>query len=253
MVIATSPHICVSSQIDSLLSEHYSFGDNLLRRLASEFQDTCYVKLPSFAPPVIETGIKGEVAYMLDRHATRRDVSIKATGNTPRYMYSVSQSAIAEHGQLIPSFYCSTHLLSFLSKIAGEKVVLSPYDGDKFVITKMTSRGDTHGWHWDDYSYSLVWIMESPPSHIGAATEFITDTVWDKSNDKNVEQYISNRKVESRYHKTGDVYFLKANTTMHRVSPLKEDATRIILNMGWANEQDLTKDITHETMEEIYI
>ncbi|WP_411705380.1 hypothetical protein, partial [Edaphovirga cremea] len=42
---------------------------------------------------------------------------------------------------------------------------------------------------------------------------------------------------------TGDIYFLRTDTTLHRTIPLNEDAIRIILNMTWADEKYLDRNL----------
>lgn len=40
---------------------------------------------------------------------------------------------------------------------------------------------------------------------------------------------------------------LKSDTTLHRVTPLEKDASRIIINMAWERERDKDRVVTHET------
>lgn len=242
----------IETQVDILLHEHY-FESNMhnLAALAKSFYKDAYVKIPNFAPPLLEIGVRGETFDLLNNHAVRRDMYLKVTSNTPRFMENVRQVNIKRYGQLISAIYHSESLLSFLSAIVGTKVILCPYEEEKFLITRMSKCGDTHGWHWDDYSYSLVWFIEAPSPRFGGTVELIPNTNWDKK-DPQVQYYLDNNQVQQREHKTGDVYLIKADTTMHRVAPLTSDAIRIIVNMAWANEADLQKNITHETIAEMY-
>ncbi|MDW6057263.1 hypothetical protein SAZ11_03170 [Streptomyces sp. FXJ1.4098] len=50
----------------------------------------------------------------------------------------------------------------------------------------------------------------------------------------------------------GDIYLLRTDTTLHRVHPVEEGATRTIINMAYAAERDLSKEISHETMEDLF-
>ena len=43
-----------------------------------------------------------------------------------------------------------------------------------------------------------------------------------------------------------DVYFLRADTTLHRTVPLNKDVTRIMLNMTWAAHSDIEKNSLNE-------
>lgn len=247
--------ITMEKQVDNLLYKHYFeshfFDDARREELAKCFQENSYVKINNFAPAVIETIIKGEVYELLQKYAVRRNVQVKATSNTPRIMNNVGQPIIAQEAQLIPTLYHSKVLMQFLSVIVGRKVTPCPYEKEKFVINQMSKKGDTHGWHWDDYSYSFVWLLESPPPELGGVLEIVPNTRWDKSNPR-VEYYLEKFPILQRHHSTGDTYLIKGDTTMHRVAPLKKDVSRVILSIAWANEDDLNKQISHETMIEMY-
>lgn len=224
----------LKTQIETILEKHYSSIN--CAPLAEEFKKRNYVKIPTFVPPILETAMKGEVCYMINHHTIRQDLHDPQTSDTPRYMELVSQADLSSFGQIIPTFYSSHQLLLFLSRIVGESLIVSPYECDRFAITKMTRKGDTYGWHWNDSRYLLAWIFETPPAELGGVTEFITDTRWDKSYPHIVDYYLSHGQVQRRTYHVGDIYLLKADEVMHRISPLKQDSMKVVLRMGWANE-----------------
>ena len=246
----------VSLQINSLLQKHYkhslNFDNKSIKELQDEFQENSYIKISKFVPPAIETSIKGEVYNLLDRYAVRKEIFVEETNNTPRFMSVVRQVDIAREGKIIPKLYYSKVFTNFISKLVGEDAIFCPFENEKFVISRMSQPGDTHGWHWDDYSYSLIWFVECPPSDLGGALQFIPNTSWDKSNPK-IDYYLSNYPVQTKTHVAGDAYILKADTSMHRVEPIKENAVRVMLALTWASAKDLEKTITHETMNELYV
>ena len=53
--------------------------------------------------------------------------------------------------------------------------------------------------------------------------------------------------IHTKAHVNGDVYILKSDTTLHRVTPLVKDATRVIINMAWERARDKDREVTHET------
>jgi hypothetical protein len=246
----------ISENIEDLLQQHYLsnslFNDSLMAEMADRFQAESYIKLTNFVPPSIQNTVRAEVYHLLDRYSLRKQIFVKATGNTPRFMETVRQSDIAAGGQIIPWLYHSEVFINFISQIVGEQAIVCPYEDEKFLISRMTEPGDTHGWHWDDYSYNLVWLIECPPPELGGTLEFIPNTIWDKDH-PNVDYYLATRTVQRRNHATGDAYLLKANTSMHHVTPLKANTVRIMLVLTWAGKEDLAKNITHETMEEVYV
>ena len=84
------------------------------------------------------------------------------------------------------------------------------------------------------------------------SVEFIARTVWDKEDPDTVERHLRERKVERRSHARDDVYILRGDTSMHRVAPLKADAFRLVLNLAWASAEDLSRPISHETLDGLY-
>lgn len=241
----------IEQQVNQKLKRHCLENFASTEELTQEFQSKHYVKIPHLLPPLIRLAIRGEVIHLLNEFSVRRDLSIAQTCYTPRLMSNVRQSCINQAGMVIPLVYHSNSLISLIARVVGEEVFFCPYEEEKFVINHLARKGDTHGWHWDDYSYTLVLFVESPPSELGGELEFIPNTVWNKST-PSITHYLSQGEVQGRNHDTGDVYIIKANTSLHRVVPLKGNADRIVISMAFASKEDLESNITHETMEEMY-
>jgi hypothetical protein len=166
-------------------------------------------------------------------------------------MSTVSQQAIARGGTVIPDVYGSGSLKGFLSRLAGEPVHGCPWEDEKFVIIRQEKAGDTHGWHWGDFSFTVIWLIEVPPAEFGGSLQTVRNTHWDKE-DPRVEEWLAGADIETWDHVTGDLYFLRSDTTLHRTIPLNRPATRIILNTCWGSYSDTLKVQTHETMEAMF-
>lgn len=80
---------------------------------------------------------------------------------------------ISEHGRVVPVVYSSTALRGAPSEIADDTVFECPYEPEQYVITELTAVGDTHGWHWDDYSFALVWVIDCPPVEHGGFVQCV--------------------------------------------------------------------------------
>lgn len=141
-----------------------------------------------------------------------------------------------------------------LSIIAGENVHRVPYAPEEYIINNQCGPGDTHGWHWDDYAFALIHVVESPNPLAGGRIEYIQNVTWDKEDsEKCVKKALENRLITSMHVQSGETYFMKTNTTLHRISPLTEDSNRIAIIYSFASENDLTDpSIGHATMEVIY-
>lgn len=235
------------------LADHLTttFDDGRAAALGQHFRRHGYVKVPDLVPPMVYDAVRAEALSLLDAHARRIDLHLKETGGSPRYMSTVGQQAIARDATIIPTVYESAELKRFLGRLAGEPVVSCPWEEEKYVIIRQEKAGDTHGWHWGDFSFTVIWILEAPPSEVGGTLQCVPGTYWDKQ-DPRVEEWLAGGQIESWDHVTGDLYFLRSDTTLHRTVPLNRPATRIILNTCWGSEVDAHKQKTHETMEAMF-
>jgi hypothetical protein len=246
----TSPTETTDEQIRIHLEKAFS-DDWEVRQLSQHYRRYGYVKLSQLIPDDLKAEVTQEVNRLLELHAKRIDILMKETGNTPRKMSTVSQQYIAEDSTLIPAIYDSAVLKSFLSRIAHEPVLACPWEEEKYVIIKQDRPGDTHGWHWGDFSFTLIWIIEAPSMEYGGALQCIPHTDWDKS-DPRLQEHIAKYPIRTYPHVTGDLYLLRSDTTLHRTIELNEERTRIILNTCWGSTSDSKKEATHETMHAMF-
>ncbi|MFG2718912.1 ArpA protein [Streptomyces sp. NPDC048416] len=221
-----------------------------LQRARSAFLTQGFVKTGFLAPHDVKKLIAEETESLIGRHAVRREGEFAETGGTPRRMHNVRRAEIAEHGRILPRVYSSTGLRESLSAIAGEDVLACPYPPEQFVITELAQSGDTHGWHWDDYSFALVWVIDCPPLEQGGFVQCVPRTEWDKENPQLHRSFVS-RPIHSVELRPGDLYFLRSDTTLHRVYPVT-GGRRLIVNMGYAARRDLVKPLSHETMDALW-
>lgn len=244
----------LKEKIDQRLAEHLATAyadDQAVRKLSQHYRREGYVKLRGLVPDDLFQEVTDEVHRLLDLHERRIDIHLAETGNSPRYMSTISQQAIAKDSELVPAIYESEALMGFLSRLAAQPVVQCPWDEEKYIAIRQHKKGDTHGWHWGDFSFTVIWIIEAPDAKYGGQLQCIPHTDW-KKEDPRVEEYLMEHPIKTWGHVTGDLYFLRSDTTLHRTIPLNEDRTRIILNTCWGSESDAKKEPTHETMHAMF-
>ncbi|MBC3481576.1 ArpA protein [Pseudomonas sp. SWRI59] len=210
------------------------------------FERDGYLKINHLIDSEVNQEITSDVKYLLSNFAKRRDFLIESTGNTPRYLSNVPQETIEQEGRYIPRAYRSNYLAGLISGIVKEDVIPTPWKWDNYIINSQHKVGDTHGWHWGDYPYTIIWVVEAPDIECGGLLECVPHTRWDKSNPR-VENLLLENKIDSYFHSSGDVYLLKADTTLHRVKPLTKNVRRIILNTTWERARDKDRHVEHET------
>ena len=237
-----------SAHIDEMFRRHIAenFSGDKLRTLQSSFQREHIVALRGFCPPELFPPLQAEAFGMMDRFGVARNLVLKITDSTPRHMTTVGQPVIKEHGPIIHAIYFSPVVKYLLSQLLDEEVFTCPYAGEHYVISRLQKSGDTHGWHWDDYTYGLVLVLEAPDYRDGGFVQGVQHTAWDKKN-PDVHGALLKSQVRSYAFHAGDAYVIKTDTTMHRVYPIRSDSRRTIINMTWVKAADLDRPMTHET------
>lgn len=242
-----------AADVDELLQEHFTrgFTDERKQSLHDLFQAEHVVALRDLCPTDLLGAVKAEAAGIMDRFGVVHDFDMEITDGTPRHMASVGQPVIKDHGPLIHSVYFSPALRDLLSAIVGEELFICPYPGEHYVISRLTRSGDTHGWHWDDYTYGFILVLEAPDYRDGGFVQAVPHTSWDKEN-PDVHGALLKSVVRSYAFAAGDAYLIKTDTTMHRVYPIRGEGRRMIVNTTFASADDLERPMSHETNDTLF-
>ncbi len=243
----------LSSSVDALFAAHLAnaFGDERMARLEKQFRSEHVAPLRGFCPADLFAPLRDEALEIIDEFGIVHDFEFAITGNTPRHMTTVGQPVIKERGPLIHATYFSPVVKEFLSRVSGESLSTCPYPGEHYVISRLTRSGDTHGWHWDDYSYGFVLVLEAPGYRDGGFVQAVPHTAWDKD-DPDINGALLKSCVRSYALGAGDAYVIKTDTTMHRVFPISGNGRRTIVNMTFASASDLARPMTHETNDVLF-
>lgn len=243
------------NDFDTQVSAHLATVPRQLTDLLTvRFREDCIVQIEEILPPALVEELHAQALRLLEDSAQRRDLEMAVTGGTPRAYLSVGRDAIHKDQGPITKFFQSEVIRTYLSQIAGETLHRVPYEPEEYIVNSQNQAGDTHGWHWDDYTFALIWMVEAPDCWDGGRVEFMKDTVWDKDRPREqLEELLTQREVQSRYIRSGTCYLMRANTTLHRVAPLTGNSRRTVIVFTYASDADLKDEsISHETMEEIY-
>jgi L-lysine 4-chlorinase len=232
--------MAIVSDVDAEMRNHLSswLASSAVFDLANRFSRDGFIKVCGIVSDESRQAVKKEVLHLIDRRAERRDLLLETTDHTPRFMSVVKSEFIAEESELISKIYRSDPLLDALGQIAGEALLPCPLKDEEFLITRQEKKGDTHGWHWGDFSFALIWIIDTPPIKCGGMLQCVPHTKWDKSNPR-IHEYLCANPIATYGFRPGDIYFLRTDTTLHRTVPLTTDAQRIILNLTWAAQKDI--------------
>jgi len=226
-------------------------NEEIIRFAKEEFESFNVVDITRFFDPNFIESLTQDTMSTYNRRQSRKDFRMKQTENTPRNMFTVSEGSVHEESKLIPDFYSSNEVLEFISKITSSKVMRLPWKGERYVINGLSEEKDTHGWHWDDYSFAMVFIAKAPIREHGGFVQCISDTTWNRSK-PDIKKILSTHNPTSYYYNSGSFYLMKSDTTLHRVAPITSETSRVAIAMSWCTEEDLLKDIDHKTVYELY-
>ncbi|MBA0051698.1 hypothetical protein E0L36_12570 [Streptomyces sp. AJS327] len=242
-----------ANDVHGILETHFAevFSGEALAEIQQNFQNEHVVPLRGFCPPELLKALQNEASGIMDEHGVDRSFNFDITDGTPRQMTTVGQPIIKDHGPLIDAVYFSGALKTLLTDVFGEEVFTCPYAGEHYVISRLGKSGDTHGWHWDDYTYGFILVLETPDYRDGGFVQAVPHTSWDKEN-PDVHGALLSSQVRSYAFQPGDAYVIKTNTTMHRVYPIRGETQRTIVNTTWASRSDLDRDMTHETNDALF-
>ena len=239
--------------VESAMSSHIAAIEltKCLAKMRQEYEMTGYARVTELVSSDLVASIRQEIEQAFAMRAVRRDFQMAATDMTPRRMSNLRFIDIDALCPLVATAYQSTLLRTLISAVVGEQVHSCPWEHEKYIATRLHRRGDTHGWHWDDYAFSLLWVLKAPPADQGGSLEFIPNTRWRKSN-PNLARFLSENPVEVRAHRTGDLYLFRSDRLWHRVTPIADGTERMILNMVYADGNQRFEVKTHETMLELF-
>lgn len=228
--------------LDSILTQHFkqTFSEQDISTRSQIFSREGFVKIPNIVNDTLKQQVHTEIKSLLDTHSERRNLTLATTDHTPRYLSIVKSEVISKNSPLLMALRSNPVLLQFLKAITQEELHLKVTEDEEFVITKQEFQGDTHGWHWGDYSFALIWIVDVPAVAAGGMLQCIPHTRWNKDNAQ-INQYLCDNPIKTYSFVPGDIYLLKADTTLHRTVPLTQDCRRVMLNMTWASERDYAK------------
>lgn len=195
----------------------------LAAELGAHYHKYHHVPFPGFVTDAFFPKLKEEVDALL-AHARRRDFLMECMDNSPRRMNVVNGNTIEKFAAFIPRIYNDAQLLDFLSAVIGERVLPLVDDIDRYVINQLRQSSDTFGAHYDDYPLSFVIILESPGAEGGGYAEMVPNATSLSDLERDPIRLPL---------KAGDAYVLKADTTAHRVAPLKVDARRTAINLAY--------------------
>jgi L-lysine 4-chlorinase len=226
----------MTNELTSELKGLRDLDPDVVSRMTMNYRRDGIVTVTHLIPAEIRRRAHAEALRLLENHAERRELRLATTGNTPRRMSVVRSEVIASNSPLLQTLYDCAELRNVFGEIAGEQLIACPSRDEQFLISRHEMKGDTHGWHWGDYPVALIWVLQAPPIEDGGLLQCVPHTYWNKS-DPRINTFLCSQPIRTYHFSSGDVYFLRTDTTLHRTTPLEKETIRIMLNLTWSSKR----------------
>ncbi|MGH3156093.1 MAG: HalD/BesD family halogenase [Streptosporangiaceae bacterium] len=243
----------VIAEFDTMLRQHLASQQELITQAAVQYSREHYARMSGLLPDGLVSRLQQETSQLTAANTRRIDIRVAVTGNTRRRLGSLPNSLFVERSTQFTALYHVPAFRSLLNSIAGVPVLDCTYPDEQITGTHQTEVGDTHGWHWGDHEFAWIFISAAPGPEHGGLLQTVPHTPWNKQNPA-VNRCLMRGKIRTYHHASGECYFFKTNTTLHRTTPIEaEGVTRSIVNLTFAGIADLMSEKTYETTDAVYL
>jgi len=222
-----------------------------LRNYTRQFERDGLINVRNLLPAPLWNALRAETQSIVSEFGKKRDLRLEQTDNTRRALTTVGNQGCRDAGPCMSAIYDSEDFHGLLSEIAGERVSMFPDPVEQLAVSLMEEPGDTHGWHWDDCSFALIWMIECPPPSFGGFTQLVPNTGHEKGI-TNIFEVLTKNPIHSHSFPEESFYFFRSGSTLHQVHPLVRPARRLIINMDFVSDQDMQRDLDTSTTELFY-
>ena len=220
--------------------------------LQADYERMSVALIKGFLTSELTNEIRKICYYAIKQSGYERDLTLKTTDYSPRKYTSVGYNGVKKHAPVTEVLHESPVLKEIIAKITGLNPQTPEFEAERYIINQQHGVGHTHGWHWDDYSLAVGLCIDDASNDYGGRLECVPHTSWDK-NKPNIREVLAENSLYSIKPKSGDFYINRADTTLHRVTPLEDEkSVRTMIIMSYQTQADAGKDLKFETMEELY-
>ncbi|NNH71737.1 hypothetical protein HLB23_18030 [Nocardia uniformis] len=202
--------------------------------------ETGMARLGFLLPHQVKRALAAEALELVEHHRHWGELlpgGTEPVDDPPRHRIEVPPQAIATHANLIPQLYDCDVLRRNLSVVAAESVLPCP-EPRRYAVTRV-HHDELPQWHWDDYSFALVLVVECPPLEEGGFVQTVAHTHRDRQF-PDVHRTLTRNPIHSWELHPGDLYLMRTASTLHRVYPF-EHGRRTIMSMCFATRADLDR------------
>ncbi|MGW3539598.1 HalD/BesD family halogenase [Nocardia niigatensis] len=233
------------STIDTALRHLKGVDPSALQHARNRLAETGIARLGFLLPHRVKRVLAAEALALLDHHRQWGELLPEGEGVT-RQPVDLTEQEVAAHAFCIPRLYDCEPLRHSLSVVAAEPVLPCP-DTERYRVSRLHHDDSAGEWHWDDYAFALVLVVECPPLADGGFVQTVAHTRrdWDHAD---IYRTLTRNPIHSWEIQPGDLYLMRADTTLHRVHPFAH-GRRTIVAMTFASGSDSERDLRQRAAE----
>ncbi|MCP9621179.1 hypothetical protein FOH10_27505 [Nocardia otitidiscaviarum] len=201
--------------------------------------ETGIARLGFLLPHRVKRALAAEALALVEHHRQWGE-QLPIESAPPSHGIDIPPRTIDAHAVLIPQLYDCDALRHNLSVVAAETVLPRP-DPPRYAIVRRHHDAPCQ-WHWDDYSFAFVLVVECPPLAEGGFVQTVAHTRRSHYRE-DIHRTLTRNPIRSWELQPGDLYFMRTASTLHRVYPF-EHGHRTIVSMSFAARGDPERERT---------
>ncbi len=235
--------------------EHYPLQDpQFVDQCRQAFDETGVLVLDGFVRPTAIADLASEaveqrpLAYFTEQvHTVYLEEPVPGRGVADARSWPITSTKGAVTTDQIPAdsglrkIYDSEVFRQFLASILGEERLYPYADSLSSININYYETGQELGWHFDNSSFSITLLIQHPDE--GGQFEYITSmrdtTVGDQNYEGVAETLRTGGDPLILNQQAGDLVIFRGRETLHRVTPVLSEGTRILNVFAYNTEPDL--------------
>lgn len=213
-----------------------------------------YVHLPGLLTHAAHEELDGAARELREKADALSRLNFTMPGcGTPRRMFTLGWTGLTLNAPRLAAVYEMPELRLLLRALAADHRP-AEHAHERMVANFQVEHGHTHGWHLDDPPYALIVVIRAPAAEAGGLVEFVPRwptpgaSLRDRPLGPQVARARAEGRVQARHHAAGDGYLMRADRTLHRVTPVGA-GERVVLNLAFDGAEPTvyrgTSDILH--------
>ncbi|MEV6774440.1 hypothetical protein AB0N05_37965 [Nocardia sp. NPDC051030] len=226
------------STLDTARQHLAKVDPDALSHARNRLAETGIARLGFLLPYRVKRALAAEALTVVDHHRHWGE-ALPGGENQVRHGIDIGPQEVTGQWNWIPQLYDCEPLRHKLSIVADESVLPSPA-ARRYGVTRLHHDDDPSQWHWDDYAFALVLLVECPPLEDGGFVQTVAHTRrdWDHAD---VYRTLTRNPIRSWELNPGDLYLIRADTTLHRVHPFAH-GRRTSVRMAFASRADIERE-----------